>query len=62
MEKNIESIRAVLPQKQEGIKELSEKVLLFLINLSCIDEELFSNWYEQGRSKEEARKNKVLFE
>lgn len=58
----LSSIRAIFPKKQESIEILSEKVFAFLTNLIKIDEELFSNWYEQGWSKANAKKNKVFLD
>lgn len=57
----IDCIRGVIPKKNEGIEDLTDKVVFFLNNLKKIDETLFSYWYEQGKSKKQALENEVMF-
>ncbi|WPO78021.1 hypothetical protein [Flavobacterium sp. KACC 22761] len=58
----VENIRGFIPKKTEGIDSLSNRVVFFLESLKQIDEDLFSNWFEQGWSKKEALEKKVVFE
>lgn len=59
---SVENIRGLIPKKKETIDNLADKVLFFLESLKQIDEDLFSNWFEQGWSKKEALEKKVVFE
>ena len=58
----VESIRVYLPKVAIDAKDLSIKVLHFLGSLKEIDKELFSEWYEQGKTKKEAQERKVIFD
>jgi hypothetical protein len=58
----VENVRGFISKKEESIIDLSNKVLHFLEALKNIDEDLFSNWYEQARSKKKALEKKVVFE
>jgi hypothetical protein len=55
-------IKYFIPKKNENVKEIAEKVLLFLEGLKSINNLEFSNWFQQGWSKKEALEKKILFE
>jgi len=58
----IDSIRVYLPKTATGAKTLAIKILHFLSSLREIDNDLFPDWYEQGKTQKEAKERKVVFE
>ncbi|HET8885634.1 MAG TPA: Imm52 family immunity protein [Salinimicrobium sp.] len=63
MEKRINSISAIWKSnKKTSVEECSKNILEFLLLLKNHNEKMFSQWYEKGRSKEEALEKKINLE
>jgi hypothetical protein len=54
-------IRYNIPKKKQTFEGIAEKVLFFLDGLKNINNTEFSNWFQQGWTKEEALDKKVIF-
>lgn len=55
----VDYIRVILPKKKETVYDISRKILDTLTLLKELDENVFSKWFEQGKSIKEALEREV---
>lgn len=60
--KKVRSLRFTLPRTDEGIKDIAVKVLLTIQNLREFAPNLFNKWFEQSKTKKEAKQLEVRFD
>jgi hypothetical protein len=55
----IDYIRVILPKKRETVNDISRKIFDTLTLLKELDENVFSKWFEQGKSTKDALEKEV---
>lgn len=56
------TIRFSVPKQPKSSEVISEEIFTFLMGLKNIDAEVFTEWFQQGRSKKEALSKKVCID